>query len=208
MLKIDKNAWHFKAYKHWVDSFCEEVEVYHFDGRSRNTSLCTYVRRVVYGVLYFTARSLSSLISNALWLCAWPIFASCALLCGFIPNTWDTDGWKPYRPFILFNGRQYHLSIFMIPILFLICVISGMSIMPDSMKFSQLILFWSCGLIIPIIITSLFYLVSEISMSYFGIDNSFYEKDNEVVSKEKPNLVFEYFKAKKEKVCPLISFDD
>ena len=47
-------------------------------------------------------------------------------------------------------------------------------------------------------------MATKASLNYFGIDNSFNKEPKE----KKPSLVFEYLKAKKEKVCPLVSFDD
>lgn len=206
MLKIDKNTWHFKAYQHWIYDYCEKVDVRHFDGRARNTSLCVYFKRVFFGIMAITLETLSSLVVNAIWLCLWPIFALCALLCGFIPNTWKSDGWKPYRPFVRFSGRQYHLSIFTMPISFLICIM-GLPYVLTTPSNIDFIGFSILGILI-IIATSLFYLVSEASLKYFGIDNSFYKEESEGPKEKKPSLVFEYLKSKKEKVCPLVSFDD
>jgi len=206
MLKFNTNTWHYKAFKFWH----EEVKGKNYS--PYKTNLCAYTHAVFFGcmmlVLCYTVMGAGCCIGSLFW----PFFALCGLLTGWKPYAIDPSDWKPYKPFLTMFGKPVHLAQIIAPLATVCLAIFVFVDLPVSMEpalFSMEPALFFCAFVfvmaIPVFFTWILCIASSKSIAEYSKTDYYFVTENVV---KEPNLFAEILKAKKEKICPLVEFND
>jgi len=130
------------------------------------------------------------------------------LLCGRMPNSYMGD-WEPYKPFLTLFGKEMHIMQIVAPLATACFAIFLFSDLP--VQSSVLLRVFLIVITVPAILTGIFYNVSLISIKEYYRENPDELRKNYITtanSKQELNLLVEVLKAKKQKICPLVEFND
>jgi len=204
MLKFNTNTWHYKAFKFW-----------HFNIKEcyvpEKTNLCSYSHGVMFGsLMYLFTKSMKALFLCLYTLC-WPVFAATALLCGRKGITFSPDGWEPYKPFLTLFGKEMHIMQIVAPLATACFAIFLFAELPVSQNVLMRSLIFLLTMILPVLFAGTLYNTSLISIKEYYKENPDELRKNYITtanSKQELNLLVEVLKAKKQKICPLVEFND
>ena len=204
MLKFNTNTWHYKAFKFWHEDIGECYV-------PEKTNLCSYFYGVMFGsFMYLFLKSMKTLFL-CVYTLVWPILATISLLCGRKGITFSPDGWEPYKPFLTLFGKELHIMQIVAPLATACFAIFLFGDLPVSETILMRSFLFLIVISIPVILTGIFYNVSSISIKEYYRENPDELRKNYITtasSKQELNLFVEVLKAKKQKICPLVEFND
>lgn len=197
MLKISKDSWHYRLY--------EDKYAYH----ERTNNLCTYVHRVLWALvclfLSYLAKSILVLVTPVVYVFGFFIGykPTAVLLINGHP--------KPYKPVKFFRWYIYPAHIAM-PLVTLWIVASVYCSIPDPYTIDRMVVMGFVGVFGSVLVWLFGEIANQVVVEY-RTNNELPRLNNEPLTKKltsnkKLSIIWEYIKARKSKVCPLIEFED
>lgn len=188
-MKISKTSWHYKIYNtmHWSDE---------------TTNLCSYVQTVVGCIMGKLANWFGIAVMGVIWTCVSPFIAILVLLHGLVPTRWSIfePKLRKYAPLRAFGLRMYPAHI-----LTPLCAIWIMSLWYGLIP----LVHWQESTIALSVLTFLTGVTcgAMCYLSYVAANDTLKDFPKEE-TKGAVGLLYEYAKAKKNRVCPLVTFVD
>lgn len=188
-MNISTKTWHYKL-NNWVNKKLGIEE-----GCFPTKTLCGYFWFTVANIFMATLINVGLVLYTVLW----PVIALLGLLCGFVPTSFFPP-WRKYKPFQI-RSTQFYPSVILYPILITTGIyLSWLLALGNIAGFIMMSILLSIvvGQFIWIIKTASYVEDHHSTVFQAGLD----DKPSEF------NLLKEYVKTKKSKVCPLIKFVD